>query len=116
MSVRQHKNNSSGDEKGGILSIILRQLLSGIICAAIILDMHNSHIPTLRACADAFGRALRYDSKWQETAAETIKSLKEILPPYNRSENQPADNNPPSDSSSGSQSQNSPKNGGVTFQ
>ncbi len=116
MSVRQHKNNSSGDEKGGILSIILRQLLSGIICAAIILGMHNSHIPTLRACADAFGRALRYDSKWQETAAETIKSLKEILPPYNRPENQPESGSPLPDSPSDAQTQNSPKNGGVTFQ
>lgn len=113
MSARQHKNNRlPSEEGGGMFSTVIRQVLAVIICAAVILGMRGSQNLRLRGYAEALGRALRYDSRWQESAREAMGFIKNILPSDSQSESPRDDVNssgvPPLPDAS--------ENGGVSFQ
>lgn len=113
MSVRQYKNNRlPSEEGGGIFSAVIRQVFAVIICAAVILGMRNSQSLKLRGYAEALGRALRYDSRWQESAQEAMGFIKNILPSDSQSEPRQGNSN----SSVVPQLPGASENGGVSFQ
>lgn len=77
---RNRDTSRSEDRGGGIGTLVSRQLVAAIICFVVVCGMHNSENASLRNCADAFGRALRFDADWEENVKSAAAWFWDRLP------------------------------------
>lgn len=61
---------------GGLLSLLLKQLIASLICLAIALGMKHSPIDRLNNYATSLGLAIRYNPGWEDTVKEAFLNFK----------------------------------------
>ena len=70
-------NQSERKSRGGIGTLVIRQIISATVCFAVVYGMYASDNEKLNNYASSLGRALRYDANIEDAARSAAEWIKE---------------------------------------